>query len=67
MNNYEKRLFVNYFDKMLDDLKFNYYAFAFYEPAEKYYNDVDYYIKEGRDFVYVGPVRTQTEFEKDQY
>ena len=45
----------------------NYYAFAFYEPAEKYYNDVDYYIKEGRDFVYVGPVRTQTEFEKDQY
>ena len=27
MNNYEKRLFVNYFDKMLDDLKFNYYAF----------------------------------------
>ena len=27
MNNYEKRLFLNYFDKMLDDLKFNYYAF----------------------------------------
>lgn len=27
MNNYEKRLFLNYFEKMIDDISFNYYSF----------------------------------------
>ena len=27
MNSYEKRLFLNYFDKMINDIKFSYYSF----------------------------------------
>lgn len=27
MNNYEKRLFLNYFDKLLKEIKYNYYSF----------------------------------------